>query len=147
MSSVLPWSETFAIGHETIDRQHRGLVDAINEIDDTIRAQDHARVPDLLQALRRSAEEHFREENAILWQLLTGTYKRRSSKARPRRRGAITDAAFERHTADHASLLLGLDNIAREPLAAIVDRLKFWFVDHVTGQDAQLRPLFEAIEN
>jgi hemerythrin len=146
MSSALPWSETFAVGHETIDRQHRGLVDAINEIDGAIRAEDHARVPHLLSALRSAAEAHFREENAILWQLLTGTYKRRSSKARPRRRGALTDAAFERHTGDHASLLLGLDNIAREPVASMVDRLRFWFVDHVTGQDAQLRPLFEAIE-
>jgi hypothetical protein len=57
----------------------------------------------------------------------------------------MTDAAFEKHTADHASLLAGLDNIAREPLASMIDRLKSWFVDHAIDQDAHLRSILRAM--
>jgi|SRR5579872_3843764 len=145
MSTALPWSQDFAVGHETIDQQHRHMVDCINEIEGTIRVQDGARVPELLKALRLAAEEHFREENAILWQILTGTYKRRSPKALPRHSGMITDAVFEQHTADHAALLARFDNIAREPLASIIDSLKSWFADHATDQDARLRSILRTM--
>jgi hemerythrin-like metal-binding protein len=73
MSTALEWTEDFAVGHEAVDRQHRLLVASINEIDETIRAQDEPKVAQLLKVLRLAAEEHFREENALLWQILTGT--------------------------------------------------------------------------
>ena len=85
MSHPLTWTEHFAVGHETIDRQHRAIVDGINEIDEAIRAgADAERLAPLVQRLRLSTEEHFRHENAILWQIKTGTFRRKSSKALPR---------------------------------------------------------------
>ena len=104
MSNPLAWAEPFAVGHEAIDRQHRQLLDTINEIDNAIRdGADEDRLAELVKALRLTAEEHFRHENSILWQIKTGTFKRRSSKALPRHVvGLMPDTEFDRHTAEHA---------------------------------------------
>lgn len=144
--SALPWSEQFAVGHETIDQQHRELVSSINEIDGAVRSGDETRLAQLLRTLRMAAAAHFRVENAILWQIKTGTYQRRSSKALPRRaEGLLGDSVFERHTADHAARLLGLEQIVAASTDAIVEGLKVWFVDHAIAQDALLKAVFQAL--
>jgi len=143
--AALPWSNTYAVGHGELDRQHRALVDSINEIDHTIRARNGVRLARHMKALRLAADEHFRDENAILWQFLTGTRKSSRSMAVPKRSGLITTTAFEKHVAVHDALLAGLDNIVLEPLAAVMDRLKFWFVDHVVRHDSHIRAVFGSL--
>jgi len=142
--SAIPWRDSFAIGHEEMDRQHRQLADTINDIHGAAAAQDEAQVGHLIKALKLAAQEHFREEDAILWQMVTGTFKRRSSRALPRPRSAMTHTAFQKHTTEHTELLTALDNIAREPLESMIDRLKFWFVDHIVRQDSHLKAVFQA---
>lgn len=146
MPNALPWSDHFAVGHETIDRQHRVMVDWIDEISDAIRLGDEGRLHGLMTALRVVAVEHFREENSVLWQIKTGTYNRWSSKALPRRRHELlSDSMFEEHTADHASLLVRLEEIASASMNSIVDELKAWFVDHAVAHDSHLKAIFQAI--
>ena len=146
MDDALPWSDQFAVGHETIDRQHRLLVDRINEIAEAVSLNDQGRISTLFQSLRALAVEHFREENALLWQIKTGTLRRRSSKALPRPiQGLLSDSQFEEHTADHVSLLTRIEQIAEASASSIVDQLKAWFVDHSVAHDAHLRSIFEAI--
>jgi len=147
MSNPLSWTEHFAVGHDAIDRQHRQFLEAINEIDQAIRAgSDAEQLAPLVQALRLAAEEHFRQENAVLWQIKTGTFRRRSSKALPRRAvGLMADAEFDKHTAEHAFSLAALDDIARAPLSAILDLLKSWFVDHAIRHDSHLKSIFQAM--
>jgi hemerythrin len=143
---ALPWSDHFAVGHETIDRQHRVLVESINEIAAAVRTQDAGGVARLIESLRAAAVEHFREENAVLWQIKTGTYNRRSTKALPRPSyDLLSDTVFEEHTADHKSLLTRIEEIASAPMHAIVDELKAWFVDHAVAHDAHLKAIFQAI--
>ncbi|HLJ21953.1 MAG TPA: hemerythrin domain-containing protein [Stellaceae bacterium] len=146
MSNPLSWTDRFAVGHEAIDRQHREILDAINDVEEAIRGgADPDRLAPLVQKLRLAAEEHFRDENSVLWQIKTGTFKRRSSKALPRVTGLMADAAFDQHTAEHAFSLAALDEIARAPLAAMVDALKSWFVDHAIKHDSHLKAIFQAM--
>lgn len=146
--SALPWSDHFSVGHETIDAQHREIVEVINGIDDALRTQNESRFGQLLKGLRRAAEEHFRNENAILWQIKTGTFRRRSSKALPRAgiaQGLLTDPVFEQHSAEHVSLLARLDEIATGSTDSMIELLKAWFVDHAIAQDALLKAIFQAL--
>jgi hemerythrin len=146
MDDALPWSDRFAVGHKTIDRQHRLLVDQINEIAEAVHLNDHGRLSTLFGSLRALAVEHFRDENALLWQIKTGTLKRRSSKALPRPiHGLLSDSQFEAHTADHVSLLARIEQIAEASVSSVVDLLKAWFVDHAVAHDAHLKSIFEAI--
>jgi hemerythrin-like metal-binding protein len=139
---MLAWSEAYDVGHHDMDRQHRELVNSINEIDDTIRTGDTSRLAHLLKVLRYAAEEHFHAENALLHGFLLGTHKSKHSTAGPKQR--LTTAAFDKHTGVHDALLKGLDNIALEPIGAIMDRLKFWFVHHVVREDSHIKALFQA---
>ena len=147
MSNPLAWTEHFAVGHEEIDRQHRRLLDTINEVDDAVRAGTNPdRVAEIMASLRAAAEAHFRQENSILWQIKTGTFRRRSSKALPRPMlGVITDTEFDQHTAEHAVSLTALDDIKSAPLAAIAEHLTSWFVDHAVNHDSQLKAIFQAM--
>jgi hemerythrin len=122
------------------------LVDWINEIADAARIRDEGRLASLIESLRALAVEHFREENSVLWQIKTGTYGRRSTKALPRAAfGLLSDSLFEEHTADHASLLTRIDEIARASMSSMVDELKAWFVDHAVVHDSHLKAIFQAI--
>jgi len=39
MRNPLPWSISFAVGHEVIDRQHREIVALINEVTEIARGE------------------------------------------------------------------------------------------------------------
>jgi hemerythrin len=147
MSNPLAWAEHFAVGDAAIDRQHQELLDTINEIDGAIRVgADESRLAELVKALHLTAEEHFRHENAILWQIKTGTFRRRSNKALPRPvAGLMPETEFDMHTAEHAFSLASLSNIAGVPLAAMVEALKSWFVDHAIKHDSHLKAIFQAM--
>ena len=146
MNRPLSWTEHFTVGDETIDRQHRRILDAINEIDRAVSAgADAERLTPLVAALRLAAEEHFRDENSTLWQIKTGTFKRRSSKALPKVTGVMADTEFDQHTAEHAVSLAALGDIASAPVASIAERLKSWFVDHAIQHDSHLRAIFQAM--
>src|SRR5271169_2734489 len=147
MERALPWSETFNIGHPQLDAQHRRLVDLINEIGAAIRAKKKAeRVASLLKVFRLSAQEHFRQEDAILWELKTGTYKPPQGQALPSHvLGAMAEAVFDGHMAEHASLLDRFDAIVAAPAETLCETLKAWFLDHVIKQDSHLKTIFQAM--
>jgi hemerythrin len=146
MGNPLPWSENFAIGHEMIDGQHRLLVGLINEIAGAVHAKDHGRLAHLLKMLRLAAEDHVRQENSLLWEIRTGAHEGalRASKSLGVIR-AMAETAFDQHIAEHGELLARFDEIARAPVAAIVEMLKAWFVDHAIKHDSQLKAIFQAL--
>jgi hypothetical protein len=55
----------------------------MNEIAGAVHATDHGRLTHLLNVLRLAAEDHIRQENALLWEIRTGAHERalRSSKS------------------------------------------------------------------
>jgi hemerythrin len=147
MGNPLPWSENFAVGHETVDKQHRRLVELINEIDAALEAAKvAARLPHLVKLLRLSAEEHFREEDALLWEIKMGTYGPIEGRSHPSRSAeAMANTAFDEHIAEHAAMLARLDAIVGASPDALSNALKSWFVDHVIKQDSHLKAIFQAM--
>jgi hypothetical protein len=72
----LPWSESFAIGHKVLDAEHRRLADLINEVADAVGSKaSPEQIAGVLRVLRSVTVEHLRQENAILWELKSGTYE------------------------------------------------------------------------
>jgi len=147
MSNPLPWSENFAVGHDAVDRQHRRLVELINEIDAALdAAKVAARLPHLLKLFRLTVEEHFRQENALLWEIKMGGYAPSPDRPRtPRYLEAMAEARFDEHMAEHAKLLTRFDEMTREPPETLGETLKAWFVDHVVKQDSHLKTIFQAL--
>jgi hemerythrin len=147
MGQSLPWSANYAIGHAELDAQHRGLVDLINNIDSAVSpAGNPGNLANLLRSLRAAAVEHIRSENAVLWEISSGTYQPLRDRPRtPHFLKAMAEAAFDTHIAEHDVLLGQLDAIIGGPVDALREALKAWFVDHAIKHDAHLKTIFQAM--
>ena len=147
MGRSFHWGDSFAVGHPLLDGQHRRLVELINDIDASVRAATNPRgLPALMELLRITAREHFRQEDAILWEIKMGTYEPLKGRARTSHLvEAMANAAFDEHIAEHATLLVRFDAIVKASAETLYEALKAWFLDHVIKQDAHLKAIFRAM--
>jgi len=147
MDGPLPWSETFCVGHTGLDAQHRRLVELINDVGAAIHPKmNPEHLAALLRVLRVAVEEHIRQEDALLWELKSGTYE--PMQNRPRTTyflEAMAAAAFDEHMADHKTLLTRFNAIGSAPVDTLCELLKAWFLDHAIKHDAHLRAIFQAM--
>ena len=142
---VFGWSDEYAIGHTELDAEHHRLVETINEICSIKHAED---TPDqlrpLLETLTIIAVEHFKNENALIREVICwASDLQESRRAVPNIKGAV---AMNEHCADHGRALLQLETIIHSMyFAAGTDRAKLskmlmgWFAEHALKQDADLR--------
>lgn len=144
---VLPWMESFCVGHAELDAEHEQLVGMINDIETAVRGgHDPQRVAELLTALRLAAVRHIERENALLWQIGAGTYEpMRGRAATPHFLRAMAGAALDKHIAEHDSFLDRLDHVIGGSLETVGDALKTWFLDHAIKQDSHLKAIFQAM--
>ncbi|GAA0577342.1 nitrate- and nitrite sensing domain-containing protein [Caenispirillum bisanense] len=130
MNALLAWSEVFELGVDDLDRDHRQLVDFINEFHGMIGSKEAAaRLLPRFDALVRHLEDHFQREEALLARLQGG------EEARRHRDG-------HRRTLDH---LKGLrDGLAHGDGAmeveTVVTFLHRWLMDHVLNHDQKMKP-------
>ena len=147
MGQTLPWRESFAVGHPGLDDEHRRMVALINDI--AAAAEDDwgaDAFSELLERLRKVTEEHFRNEDVILWELRSGTYAGLRDRVRtPPFIKAMAEAAFDEHMAEHASMLGQMDAVRTLPRDALCETLKTWFVEHAIRHDSQLKAIFQAM--
>ena len=144
---MLPWMDSFCVGHVELDEEHRHLVEAINDIEVAVRGgQDPERVAELLTALRLAAVRHIERENALLWQIGAGTYEPLRGRApTPHFLRAMAGAALDKHIAEHDTFLDQLDHVTSGSLEEIGEALKTWFLDHAIKQDSHLKAIFQAM--
>jgi len=145
MTRLLAWTEKFAVGHLGLDRQHRRLVELINDIDVTADATTPSdRLANLLKVVRVAAEDHLRQESDLLSEIASGAYAPlRDRVKKPDFLEAVKVAAFDEHIAEHATLLTRLNAISRGPAHSLGENLKAWFVDHALERDTHLKAIFQ----
>jgi hemerythrin len=159
----LIWSEALAVGHESLDAEHRSLVEALNGINAGLRAgQTSDQIRPLLDALKSLAEDHARHEDWILRRLNAGPLP--SVVDRQAFLRALVGVDIAAHTTGHVHWLAKLNRIiqgfdhpgldhpgvghqcgsAGRPLSS---DLNAWFLDHVDKHEAPLRAVFQALPN
>jgi hemerythrin len=147
MALSLPWSENFTVGHAVLDGQHQSLVGAINEICDAVQSKRNPRrLGKLLTVLRATTAEHIREENAVLWEIKSGTYEALPGKPDASRLSeAMAVPTFDEHIAEHERLLAHFDAITGGRVDTLCEALMAWFLDHAIKHDSRLRTIFQAM--
>jgi hemerythrin len=147
MVQSLLWSKSFVLGHQGLDDEHRRIVELINDVIATVQSKKAADpLLNLLKALRNTTVEHLRNENAVLWELRSGTYERLRDRPRtPHFLKVMAEAAFDEHMAEHENLLAQFDRVCTLPLDALCEALKSWFLDHAINQDSHLKAIFRAM--
>lgn len=143
----LLWKESFSVGHADLDAQHRRMVEMINDIAAEVRSKKGPeRLAVKLKMLRAEAEEHIRQENAVLWEIKSGTYEPLRGRSKSQRfLTAMADAAFDEHLREHAALLLRFNALGGAPVDKLIEMLKTWFVDHAITHDSHLKAIFQAM--
>jgi hemerythrin-like metal-binding protein len=142
---VFAWNDDYAIGHTELDAEHHRLVETINEICSIKHAEcTPDQLKPLLETLTIIAVEHFKNENALIREVICWASDiQESHRAVP---GIMIAAAMNEHCADHARALLELETIIHAIYFAVwSDRAKLskmlmgWFAEHALKQDADLR--------
>lgn len=130
---TIAWEDSFAIGHETIDAQHRQLFQAIADLDQALRKVpvDRDRVFDCMLFLLDYTQRHFTEEEAVM-----------QSCGFP---------GLDEHRAQHETLIASLHALSRQIStysatdAVINEELETflnaeWLKTHVLESDRKLTP-------
>jgi len=129
---ALPWCDSFGIGIEVLDADHRAMVSLINEICAHWLAGRPASAIEDLQSLCILAAAHFEREEAIL-RMLSG-YNSLAEHAGKHRNRLKQLTALRQRFSDTADASTG---------AALCDQLIDWFVRQSIGHDAEVRALLD----
>ena len=120
---TIEWRDDFSVGVEEIDKQHKQLLEKINELSEAI-ASDVKRstIAEMLAALQVYSNEHFATEEAYL---------------KEKGYGGLQD-----HLAQHGDYMGKLahsfvDFFEKDPQARykLVDFLASWWTDHILAED------------
>ena len=126
--AIVIWNESYNLGIEEIDQQHRKLVDIINELNDGMEIGGSSRhVITLLDELIDYTSYHFASEERYM---LLNDYD---------------SCAFNKHQANHVSFLKEIreaqNQCRMEPEKVgdkLLDFLVDWMVNHILGEDKEM---------
>lgn len=129
----LIWTEQLSVGNAMIDFDHKTLVGMVNGVERALKGGDHDVLLRAFKLLSDYADVHFAHEEKI-------------AKA--------VDLPFDQHKRTHKYLLNELQHIKEELEAkagmwteGAVEHfchfLENWLVEHLTGEDAQMKPVLK----
>lgn len=130
--ALFDWSDTLSTGIPSIDRQHRTLVDVLNELHDGILAgRGQATLTETFARLMQYTEDHFAYEE-----------------------GLLRDAGYgelEAHIAFHRGLSARVVELKREFEGGnagisleLLEFLRDWLRQHIVGTDKRYAPWLQA---
>jgi len=132
----IAWDDSFAIGDDTIDADHRAMMALIGRLDAvTARPGNGRAVEASLTQLRDLCRAHFRREEAL--QRAIGFPDLEGQRLGHQMLLKRLDAVLA-HFSD------GSDQIRAGILRTLADSLATWLVFHITRGDAEMRPYVEA---
>jgi hemerythrin len=144
MTQRLIWSESFSVGHSTLDREHLSIMEIINHIGQ----KPLNDLPSALLDLEPAVEQHFTHENIILRMIVDEASNKRST---PRLIEVMGRAVISEHIVEHPREIESLRAIVRgahttkDGHKRLYDGLAHWFVTHAIGYDAHLKAVFQAL--
>ena len=124
----IDWTDEFQTGIQSVDDQHRGLVDIVNKFDEGARKGKGSRIMnDILSELINYTHEHFTHEESLLEE--AGYAKLKQHKSQHRQ----LIQRVEKLQYDFNSKGLRITKDVRE-------FLKYWLVSHILKEDKAYVP-------
>ena len=130
----LEWKDSYRIGVEDIDRQHKNLFILLGKLEESLKDGQHN--PMVGQALKQLVDysvTHFREEEKVMVM--------------------IDYADFDNHRRQHREFVGQLTGILKDLKAGkeitaseLVEFLHDWLVDHILGEDVKIAYAVRAAE-
>ncbi len=130
----LEWKDSYRIGVEDIDRQHKNLFILLGKLDNSIKDGQHN--PMVGQALKQLVDysvTHFREEEKVM--VMVGY------------------PDFDNHRKQHREFVAQLTGILKDlkegkdiTASKLLEFLHNWLVDHILGEDVKIAYAVQAEE-
>ncbi len=130
------WNKFFETGIDTVDQQHHGLVDLINQFGESLIEGQGASFNDielLFNRLTAYAQRHFRDEDALMQ--VAGLDARHLAQHRKAHADFVQDL----------SLLHERAGERRETAEALLKFLTYWLAYHILGSDQSMAEQIAAI--
>ena len=129
----LAWSKRMSVGNETIDSEHRLIIDLVNEVESAIRTKDDALVVRTLNVLEQDARAHFENEERF---------------------AEAVHFPFDEHKQEHRYIPDELRVFMKKPAdnqgvwsESVAEYcymfLSAWAMEHVLEDDMKMKPLLE----
>ena len=133
--SLLRWSESYQVGHQQVDDEHRYLFSLVNDFHDAfMERQARSDLDRLLNRLVEYTERHFRHEEALM------------------REAGYPE--LERHMTIHETLVEKIFQLAEKfsnrainPTRETVAFLETWLTDHIRVEDMAFAVFVAAAQN
>lgn len=126
--AIIIWNESYNLGIEEIDRQHRKLVNIINELNDGMEFEGNSReIMTLLDQLIDYTHYHFASEEQYM---LLKDYDAQDFKTHQGEHIAFLKKIREKQSQCHNDP----ENVSDELLDYLVD----WMVNHILGEDKKM---------
>ena len=126
----IAWTDSYSVGIEKIDKQHKQLVEMINQLidahDTSVRSE---MVSDTLTSMTNYAMSHFQTEEDLLREHQYPQYDDHHTE----------HMAFIRKTAEMASAAIKLEQSVPVELLSY---LKEWLINHILKSDMQYKVFF-----
>lgn len=125
------WNESFSVGVQKIDGQHKKLIGMINRlIEEQKQLTEQSTIAELLTEMTDYAREHFRTEEYLM-----AEYGYEAKDVHARLHGEFVEKTQEFITTD-----AGPNYLSR----ALLEYLKTWLVSHILNEDMKYRAFFAA---
>lgn len=129
----LKWSKQMSVGNETLDSEHKKILNLVNEVDRAIGAKDVARFAETLKRLEDATRLHFGNEARI---------------------AQAINYRFEDHHLEHWYILREMQLVEKELAVhqgswseSIAEHyfqfLSTWAIDHIDQDDMKMKALLE----
>lgn len=124
------WSEKYAIGVESVDREHEGLFSVISKIEDAVRANKNTAwtAEQAVLYLQRYVVRHFEDEEALMRSVGYDGYERHKG---------IHDGMRER-VLPRLQQRLAADGYTAETVEQLLRICRKWLGRHILGHDLEL---------
>ncbi len=126
----IEWKDSYSVGIEELDSQHRGLLDLINEVRNLSGAMSKTEPFVVLNAMIKYAQNHFKAEERYLE---NNDFPSLIHQKR----------AHENFVEEAFSMAQELDEEGLLTLGGITIYLEEWFKDHVLGSDQEYKAYLE----
>ena len=120
------WYDSYAIGIEHVDHQHKTLVELIARLQERISAgNDAAEIANALKFLVEYTQAHFRDEEDVMLGMDFDEYEHHK-------------ALHQQLVAEIVTILNDLKRGRRIDLFALIDFLTDWLVNHIQKEDMKI---------
>lgn len=128
--ALLEWSDNYSVGVELFDRQHKKLIDLINELNESMKkGEGKAKVGDIIDKLLNYAAEHFKSEEDYFSQY---GYPE-EQEHRKQHKSFVEDVTKFKLDFDRDKLFLSIE---------VMNFLKDWLIKHILDSDKNYSDFF-----